>query len=52
MSEVVDLREMINWCLEKPSEGAKIGIDSVGMIALEAYIMWSHKGTIIDPGTH
>ncbi|MCH2606598.1 MAG: hypothetical protein MKZ63_07650 [Nitrospinales bacterium] len=52
MSEVVGLREMINWCIEKPNEGVKIGIDSEAMIALEAYIMWSHKGTIIDPGTH
>jgi thiosulfate dehydrogenase len=52
MSEVAGLREMINWCIEKPNEGVKIGIDSEAMIALEAYIMWSHKGTIIDPGTH
>ena len=28
MSEVVGLREMINWCIEKPNEGVKIGIDS------------------------
>ena len=52
MSEVAGLREMINWCIEKPNEGVKIGIDSEAMIALEAYIMYSHKGTIIDPGTH
>jgi thiosulfate dehydrogenase len=52
MSEVAGLREMINWCIEKPNEGVTIGIDSEAMIALEAYIMWSHKGTIIDPGTH
>ena len=52
MSEVAGLREMINWCIEKPNEGVKIGIDSEAMIALEAYIMWSHKGTVIEPGTH
>ena len=52
MSEVAGLREMINWCIEKPNEGVTIGIDSEAMIALEAYIMWSHKGTIIEPGTH
>jgi thiosulfate dehydrogenase len=52
MSEVAGLREMINWCIEKPNEGVTIGIDSEAMIALEAYIMWSHKGTVIDPGTH
>ena len=52
MSEVAGLREMINWSIEKHNEGVTIGIDSEAMIALEAYIMWSHKGTIIDPGTH
>jgi thiosulfate dehydrogenase len=52
MSEVAGLREMINWCIEKPNEGVKIGIDSEAMIALEAYINWSHKGTVFDPGTH
>ena len=52
MSEVAGLREMINWCIEKPNEGVTIGIDSEAMIALEAYIMWAHKGTVIDPGTH
>jgi thiosulfate dehydrogenase len=52
MSEVAGLREMINWCIEKPNEGVKIGVDSEAMVALEAYIMWSHKGTVIDPGTH
>ena len=52
MSEVAGLREMINWCIEKPNEGVTIGIDSEAMIALEAYIMWSHKGTVIEPGTH
>ena len=52
MSEVAGLREMINWCIQKPNEGVTIGIDSEAMIALEAYIMWSHKGTVIEPGTH
>ena len=52
MSEVAGLREMINWCIEKPNEGVTIGIDSEARIALEAYIMWSHKGTVIEPGTH
>ena len=38
--------------IEKHNEGVKSVIDSEAMVALEAYIMWSHKGTIIDPGTH
>jgi len=40
MSGVFGLREMINWCIEKPNEGGKIGIgiDSEAKIVLEAYI--------------
>ena len=32
------LRDMINWCIEKPNEGEKIDSDSDAMKALEAYI--------------
>lgn len=46
------LRDMINWCIEKPNEGVKIEPDSEAMKALEAYIYWSSRGTKIDPGRH
>ena len=52
MNKVADLREMINWCIEKPNQGEKIAMDGEAMLALEAYIAWSHKGTVMDPGTH
>jgi thiosulfate dehydrogenase len=52
MNEFATLRDMINWCIEKPNEGEKIGTDSEAMKALEAYIYWSNKGSRLDPGRH
>ena len=46
------LRDMINWCIEKPNEGVKIEPDSDAMKALEAYIYWSNRGSKLDPGRH
>jgi thiosulfate dehydrogenase len=52
MSAFATLRDMINWCIEKPSEGEKIDVSSDAMKALEAYILWSNKNSKLDPGTH
>ena len=46
------LRDMINWCIEKPNEGEKLDPDSDAMKALEAYIYWSNRGSKLDPGKH
>ncbi|PWB79011.1 MAG: hypothetical protein C3F08_07625 [Candidatus Methylomirabilota bacterium] len=46
------LRDMINWCIEKVSEGERIEEDSSAMKALEAYIYWSTRGSTLEPGTH
>jgi len=46
------LRDMINWCIEKPAEGEKLDPDSPAMKALEAYIYWSNRGSRLDPGRH
>lgn len=46
------LRDMINWCIEKPNEGERIESDSDAMKALEAYMYWSNRGTSLDPGRH
>ena len=43
MSEFATLRDMINWCIEKPNEGEKIDPNGEAMKALEAYIYWSNK---------
>jgi thiosulfate dehydrogenase len=46
------LRDMINWCIEKPAEGEKLDPDSTAMKALEAYVYWSNRGSKLDPGRH
>jgi thiosulfate dehydrogenase len=52
MNKFATLRDMINWCIEKPNEGVAIPTDSEAMKALEAYITWSNKGSKLDPGRH
>jgi thiosulfate dehydrogenase len=52
MNEFSTLRDMINWCIEKPNEGVKIDPDGQAMKALEAYIYWSNRGSKLDTGRH
>jgi thiosulfate dehydrogenase len=52
IGQFATLRDMINWCIEKPNEGVRIEADSPAMKALEAYIYWSNRGTNLDPGRH
>jgi len=52
MNKFATLRDMINWCIEKPNEGIKLADDSDAMKALEAYIIWSNRGAKLDPGRH
>jgi thiosulfate dehydrogenase len=52
MNSFATLRDMINWCIEKPNEGEKLGADSEAMKALEAYIYWSNRNSKLDPGRH
>jgi thiosulfate dehydrogenase len=52
MEEFATLRDMINWCIEKPNEGEKIDPNSQAMKALEAYIYYSARGSKLDPGRH
>jgi len=52
MNKFATLRDMINWCIEKPNEGVVLGTDSEAMKALEAYIIWSNKGSRLDAGRH
>ena len=46
------LRDMINWCIEKPNQGEKIDSDSEAMKALETYIYWSNTGSVLAPGKY
>jgi thiosulfate dehydrogenase len=52
MNSFATLRDMINWCIEKPMEGEKIGSDTDAMKALEAYIYYSNRNSKLDPGRH
>jgi thiosulfate dehydrogenase len=52
ISEFATLRDMINWCIEKPSEGEKIDPNSTAMKALETYIYWSNRNSKLDTGRH
>jgi len=52
MNEFATLRDMINWCIEKPNEGEKIDPNGEAMKALETYIYWSNRNSKLDPGRH
>ncbi|MEX0732636.1 MAG: hypothetical protein WED00_18010 [Aquisalimonadaceae bacterium] len=52
MSEFATLRDMTNWCIENPNQGEVIDDDSQAMKALEAYQIWSHTGSVLNPGEH
>lgn len=52
MSRFATLREMINWCIEKPNQGVAIDTDGQAMKALETYITWSNRKSPLSPGTY
>jgi len=52
MAKFATLRDMINWCIDKPNQGEKIDSDSDAMKALEAYIYWSNTGSVLVPGRY
>ena len=52
MAKFATLRDMINWCIEKPNQGEIIDVDSEAMKALEAYIYWSNTGSVLVPGKY
>ena len=52
MAQFATLRDMINWCIEKPNQGEKINPDSEAMKALEAYIYWSNSGSVLNTGQY
>lgn len=52
MAEFATLRDMTNWCIDKPNEGTMIDVDSDAMKALEAYMHYSHQGSVLNAGEH
>jgi thiosulfate dehydrogenase len=52
IGKVIELRDMINWCIQNPLEGETLALDDPRMIALEAYIAWERRGVPLEPGKH
>jgi cytochrome c len=52
LGKVIALRDMINWCLMNPLEGAPLELDDPNMIALEAYVTYERRGVALEPGKH
>jgi len=52
LGRVALVRDMINWCIEHPVRGERLGPDDPRMRALEAYIMAQRSGTVMNYGKH
>ena len=52
LKKVALLRDMVNWCIEKPMEGKPLAHDSEKMKAIEAYILSTRKGAELNYGKH
>ena len=52
LGRVIALREMINWCLINPLEGAPLEADDPRMVAIEAYLAYERRGVELAPGKH
>lgn len=52
LGRVIQLWEMINWCLQNPLEGEVLAADDPRMIAMQAYIYKERRGVELDPGKH
>jgi len=52
LGRVIALRDMINWCLRNPLEGAPLEPDDPKMVAIEAYLAYERRGVELDPGKH
>ena len=52
IGRVVELWEMINWCLRNPLEGEPMAADDPRMVAMQAYLAKERKGVPLAPGQH
>jgi thiosulfate dehydrogenase len=52
LGKVVALRDMINWCIFNPLEGAPLALDDPDLVAIEAYIAFERQGVEMAPGKH
>lgn len=52
LGRVVELWEMINWCIRNPLEGTTLAADDPRMVALQAYLAQERRGVPLAPGKH
>ena len=52
LGKVVEIWEMINWCIMNPLESDPLDADDAKMTALQAYIAHERRGTPMNPGMH
>lgn len=52
MGRVVEIWEMINWCIRNPLEGDELAAGDPKMIAIQAYLAKERRGVPLDPGKH
>ena len=52
IGRVIQLWEMVNWCLRNPLEGEELAADDPKMTAILAYMHKERRGVKLDPGKH
>jgi thiosulfate dehydrogenase len=52
LGKVVQLFEMVNWCIRNPLEGKPLAADDPKMTAIISYITYERRGLKLAPGTH
>jgi cytochrome c len=52
LGKVVQMWEMVNWCIRNPLEGQPLAADDPKMTALLAYVALERRGVALDPGKH
>jgi len=52
LGSVVQMWEMVNWCIRNPLEGESLAADDPRMTALLAYISYERRGVALAPGKH
>jgi cytochrome c len=52
LGRIINLGEMVNWCIINPLEGKPLKLDSKEMNALLAYMYWERRGVKLAPGKH
>jgi len=52
IGRVVQMWEMINWCLRNPLQGTPMTADDPRMVAMVAYITHERRGVKLEAGKH